>query len=107
MKPPAFSGDRPLLARVPSASAGKRDVPAPKGRPSLGSYRVEQRKLSHKGREFHFVSYDALPGMLGASSMWFLMSSGTRWEAVAQIPGEDPAETDARLIEWLDRTIDV
>lgn len=76
-----------------------------RGRATIGSYRVEQRHVVYHRRNFHFVSYETAPGMIGASPTWFLMSAGTRWEAVPELIGEEPESTDRRLVEWLKRTI--
>ena len=76
----------------------------------MGSYKVEQRQLSHRGRMFHFVSYEgqrAKPasGQLASPSAWFLMNEGTRWEVMLHVVGEEPAELDRRLLEWLKHTL--
>jgi hypothetical protein len=91
-------------------AAGKAPRSSQKGRPTIGSYRVEQRQVNYRGRVFHFVSYDGQPanvarGEAGSAASWFLMSAGTRWEVAPQLAGEDPVETDRRLLEWLERTI--
>ncbi|MBI4420114.1 MAG: hypothetical protein HY560_04750 [Gemmatimonadetes bacterium] len=65
-------------------------------------YKVEQRQLAYRGRAFHFVSYK---GKDAAPPMWFLMSSGTRWEVVEQVPGEELVELDRRLLQWLEHTL--
>jgi hypothetical protein len=92
------------MKRARSAVAG------PKRKPQLGSYRVEQRWIEYQGRALHFVSYDgqnANPsrGQLAAPPMWHLMASGTRWPVIQQIPGEDSASTDRRLLDWVKQNI--
>lgn len=82
----------------------------PKGRATIGAYRVQQRQINYHERTFHFVSYAGQPanptrGHPGSIATWFLMSAGTRWEVAPQIAGEEPEQTDQRLIEWLTRTL--
>ena len=76
----------------------------------MGGYKVQQRQLVHRGRVFHFVSYDGqranvARGLPASDATWFLMSAGTRWEVAPQVAGEEEGELYVRLIEWLDRTI--
>ena len=72
-----------------------------KAKASIGSYRVEQRQLTFRGRVFHFVSYEKD----ASTAAWFLMNAGTRWEVAPQIPGEEPAKVDQRLSAWLEKNI--
>jgi hypothetical protein len=79
-------------------------------RTTLGTYKVQQRQIVHRGRVFHFVSYEnprtqAVPDELSSSATWFLMSAGTRWGVRPQIAGEEPEDTDRRLVEWLEERI--
>ena len=78
-------------------------------RPGLGSYKVQQRQIIHRGRTFHFVSYEDQRAPwapdAGWSANWYLMSAGTRWEVMPQVAGEAPEDTDRRLLEWLTRTL--
>ncbi len=79
-------------------------APETKPRSSIGSYRVEQRQITYRGRVFHFVSYEGPPPASRAT--WFLMSAGTRWEVGPQVAGEDPEALDQRLLAWVKQTID-
>ncbi len=68
---------------------------------------VEQRRLGHRGREFHFVSYDGVPAnpkraQPAKAPTWWLMSAGTRWEVMPCRPDWDEAELDRALTAWLD-----
>jgi hypothetical protein len=68
---------------------------------------VEQRRLQHRGREFHFVSYDGRPANFkraqpATTPAWWLMSAGTRWEVMPFRPGRDAAELDLAFAAWLD-----
>jgi hypothetical protein len=76
----------------------------------MGGYRVEQRFVNHRGRRFHFVSYDGRPAnakamQLATGPAWFLMSGGKRWEVMPQVPGQDLAELDLQLTQWLDQQV--
>lgn len=73
----------------------------------MAHYRVEQRRVVHRGREFHFVSYEgkhADPGRGTAEivPMWCLMSAGKRFEVMRHVEGQDVTEVDRLLIRWLD-----
>ncbi|MEO8140434.1 MAG: hypothetical protein ABI742_12350 [Gemmatimonadota bacterium] len=66
--------------------------------------RVDQHRVFHRGREFHFVTYDgdADPENTGGAAMWYLMSGLRRCEAIRQVPEQDEPTLDARLRRWLD-----
>jgi hypothetical protein len=72
----------------------------------MSRYRVDQRIVLHRGREFHFVSAEPTPckGPKVAPAppaMWFLMSAGKRWEAIPEVPGQSVDDLDAKLRTWL------
>lgn len=76
----------------------------------MSSYRSEQRRLTHRGREFHFVSYEGRPanerrGESALPPMWYLMSEGKRSPVMSQVPGQEPAALDRALIGWLDEHV--
>ena len=71
---------------------------------------VEQRRLQHRGREFHFVSYDGIPAnpkraQSATGPAWWLMSAGTRWEVMPFDRERDEAEVDRALTAWLDEHV--
>ena len=74
----------------------------------MSQYVVEQRRVAHRGRDFHFVSYE---GILDKASKtqgppkWYLMSSGKRWEVCEQVDGQPAEELDAQLLKWIDTHI--
>lgn len=74
--------------------------PPERAKPSIGSYKVEQRQIIYRRRAFHFVSYENL-----SQPSWFLMNEGGRWEVMPQTVGEDPEQIDQRLRSWLERNI--
>ena len=76
----------------------------------MGTYKVEQHRLMHQDREFHFVSYDARPanerrGEEALPPMWFLMNAGRRIAVMPQTPGQDPAELEHLFRAWLDEHV--
>ncbi len=72
----------------------------------MSSYKVEQHRVSHHGRDFHFVSYDGQPGNTrrgepATPPMWYLMVAGKRWPVMPQVIGQAHAEVERELIAWL------
>jgi hypothetical protein len=71
------------------------------------TFKSEQRRIIHRGREFHFVSYE---GRLASERrnekalppMWFLMSEGKRCPVMPIVPDQDAIELDKALIRWVD-----
>jgi hypothetical protein len=68
---------------------------------------VEQRRITYRGREFHFVSYDGLPAnekrsQAATAAAWWLMGAGTRWEVLPFRPGQPAQELDRQLTEWIE-----
>ena len=68
---------------------------------------VEQHRMHHRGREFHFVSYEGQPandkrGQPATGPAWWLMGAGTRWEVMPFEPGQDEAELEGAFRVWLD-----
>lgn len=73
----------------------------------MGGYKTEQRRVLHRGREFHFVSYDGVAmnprlGTDGSPATWCLMRSGKRWEVMPHIADQSEAELEHRLHAWLE-----
>jgi hypothetical protein len=73
----------------------------------VSRYKIEQRRLTHRGREFHFVSYEgqsANPNrdLPATDATWYLMSGGRRWPVMPHVPGQDPTELDRLFLEWLE-----
>ena len=71
---------------------------------------VEQLRLIHRGREFHFVSYEGARAKSKRTEpdtepSWWLMSSGTRWEVMPFDPASDEAEIEEALTDWLDEHV--
>jgi hypothetical protein len=74
---------------------------------SVSKERIEQRRLTHRGRQFHFVSYEGLPAnparlQPATGPAWYLMSAGKRWAVMPHEPALESADVDRLLIEWLD-----
>ncbi|MDO8667104.1 MAG: hypothetical protein Q7J79_10865 [Gemmatimonadales bacterium] len=73
----------------------------------MSSYKVEQRRLTHRGREFHFVSYEGQPANAARKQdailpTWFLMNGGKRWAVIPHQAGQEPVELDGQLTRWLE-----
>lgn len=73
----------------------------------MGRPLVEQRRLQHRGRQFHFVAYDrprtkTTRPRPAATPAWWLMSAGRRWEVMPFESGRDPADLDRAFTAWLD-----
>ena len=76
----------------------------------MSSYKTNQYHVVHRGRRFHFVSYEARQANLrtGETAMpasWFLMCAGKRWPVVAQVQDQSPELLLAALTRWLDDTV--
>lgn len=76
----------------------------------MSSYKVEQRRLHYRGREFHFVSYEAQVanerrGVAAAPPMWYLMNEGKRRPVLPHVPGQELVELDGALLRWVDEQI--
>lgn len=77
---------------------------------SVSSYKVEQRRLSYRGREFHFVSYEARAanerrGEPAIPPMWYLMNEGKRRPVLPHVPGQEVVELDLALLRWVDEQV--
>jgi hypothetical protein len=76
----------------------------------VSSHKVEQRRLHHRGREFHFVSYDAQVanerrGEPAIPPMWYLMIEGKRRPVLPHVPGQELIELDGALLRWVDEQV--
>jgi len=73
----------------------------------MGGYKVEQRRVTVRGRGFHFVSYEGTPAnahkqLAATVPMWFMMSAGKRWAVMPQQVGQDPLELDRLFTAWVE-----
>jgi len=76
----------------------------------MSSFKPEQRRVTLRGREFHFVSYEgqqANPArhQVAMDPMWFLMNAGKRWPVIPHQPGLEPGELDRQLAQWLEQHV--
>ncbi len=77
----------------------------------MSSYKIDQRHLNHRGRVFHFVSYEGQPANLrreepAVEATWFLMGPGRRWSVMPQQAAQPTEDVDRCLIEWLDQHLE-
>jgi len=71
---------------------------------------VQQAHFSHRGRAFHFVAYDGLPGNAAQGReavvpTWYLMSGGKRWEVMPEVAAQPDDERDVQFARWLDQHV--
>jgi len=76
----------------------------------MAAYRTEQRYVLHKGREFHFASYEGQPAdprksLAATPPSWYLINAGKRWAVIPQIADESEEEIHRRLVEWLETNV--
>lgn len=72
----------------------------------MTSYKNEQRRVTFRGRDFHFVSYDGHPanertGQPAEPPMWYLMNAGKRFPVMPQVAGQEASDVDRALTVWL------
>jgi len=77
----------------------------------MSTYKIDQRHLNHRGRVFHFVSYEGQPANpkreeAAVEPTWFLMGPGRRWSVMPQQVAQASEEVDRCLIAWLDEHLD-
>ncbi len=73
----------------------------------MSAYRIEQHRVRYRGRDFHFVSYEAQPanarrGEPAVPPMWYLMQAGKRWPVMPQEDGLPVAAVEEALRAWLE-----
>jgi hypothetical protein len=73
----------------------------------MSSYKIEQHRVTYRGRDFHFVSYEAQPanerrGEAAIPPMWYLMQAGKRWPVMPQESGQSAEAVEQALREWLE-----
>lgn len=74
------------------------------------AYKTDQHRLVHRGRSFHFVSYEGLVAnaskeQVATPATWFLMNGGKRWAVMPQLLDQQPTELDEHLGRWLDEHV--
>ncbi len=72
----------------------------------MSSYKIEQHRVTYRGRNFHFVSYDAQPANerrheAAVPAMWYLMGPGKRWPVIPQVVGQSVEDVTFALLGWL------
>ena len=76
----------------------------------MSSFKLEQRRLTLRGREFHFVSYEGQPAnaarrQLATVPTWFLMNAGKRWPAIPHQPEMATDDVDRQLAQWVEQNV--
>lgn len=72
----------------------------------MSSHKVKQCRLSFRGRDFHFVSYEGHPanerrGEAAMPPMWYLMGPAKRWPVMEHHPDQPDEEVERGLLKWL------
>lgn len=68
-------------------------------------YKPQQRRITVRDRDLHFVSYEAHPAdprhdAEAEPEMWYLMRAGRRWAVMPRNPDQPAEETDDVLRAW-------
>jgi hypothetical protein len=76
----------------------------------MAAFRNEHRWFTHRGRSFHFLSYEAQAAnprknLPAVPATWYLLGSSNRWSAIPVEPGQPEEALDAQLAEWLDAEV--
>lgn len=76
----------------------------------MSGYKTVQHHLSHRGRSFHFVSYEGQPanprtGASATPATWCLMCAGKRVPVIEQEAEQAPEAVTEALTEWLDHHV--
>lgn len=76
----------------------------------MSAYKTQQQHFVHRGRSFHFVSYegqaaDVKKQLAAQPPTWYAMLGGKRWAVTEQISEAEPAELDRQFAEWLDEHV--
>jgi hypothetical protein len=71
----------------------------------MSLYKPQQRHITVRNRELHFVSYEAHPAdprhdTEAQPEMWYLMRAGRRWAVMPRDPDEPAEVTDEALRVW-------
>ncbi|MGH7528061.1 MAG: hypothetical protein ACREMX_15310 [Gemmatimonadales bacterium] len=72
----------------------------------MSGYKIEQHRVTWRGRNFHFVSYDGEPANLrrdqpAVPAMWYLMGPAKRWPVMPQVVGQSDDAVVQALLGWL------
>lgn len=75
-------------------------------------YRIEQRRLRHRNRVFHFVTSEPLTDQSRTEAeafpdVWILMDSGRCHVVMPRVRGRPELEVDHALLEWVERNIEI
>jgi hypothetical protein len=86
------------------------DVPARASSEIMSAYKTQQHRLVHRGRSFHFVSYEGQAADLKRQTAatpptWYIMLGGKRWAVMAQTGEVEPATLESRFVQWLDENV--
>jgi hypothetical protein len=74
---------------------------------TVSAYKTQQHRFAHRGRTFHFVSYEGQAADVkrqtdAAPPMWYLMLDGKRWAVLEQSGADQLTELEPLFADWLD-----
>jgi hypothetical protein len=74
----------------------------------MSLYKPQQRHITVRNRELHFVSYEAHPAdprhdTVAQPEMWYLMRAGRRWAVMPRDPDQPADVTDEELRRWAEQ----
>lgn len=73
----------------------------------MAGYKTDQCRVLHRGKEFHFVSYEGVganpaKGIAETPATWYLMRAGHRYEVMPQLDGQEDEELQQMFGDWLE-----
>jgi hypothetical protein len=76
----------------------------------MSAYKTQQHRLVHRGRPFHFVSYEGQAADLKRQTpavppTWYIMLGGKRWAVMAQAGEVEPAALESQFVQWLEEHV--
>jgi hypothetical protein len=76
----------------------------------MSGYKTQQHRLVHRGRPFHFVSYEGQAADLKRQTAavpptWYVMLGGKRWAVVVQSGEVEPASLESQFVQWLEEHV--
>jgi hypothetical protein len=77
---------------------------------TLSGYKTTQHHILHRGREFHFVSYEGLPANLkngteATPATWYLMVAGKRLPVMPEQNDLELVSLTRQFTGWLDENV--
>lgn len=76
----------------------------------MSGYKTTQHRVLHRGREFHFVSYEGQPANVRAGTdatpaAWYLMVAGKRMAVMPELGDQEAELLTQAFTRWLDHNV--